>query len=679
MKSRRLKKGPQHFDLVDCPGCPGNVKVKVPKADPNGRVRIKVGPNSYVLMTREEANKPCSQFAAAAASVSETTKPQNLSGRGIVTCAGGSVYFTCVWLLVNVLRRLGCTLPIQVWHIGREEMDYRMQSLLESVPGVRVINGKDHQGPKRWGGWELKVHAIRNSGFKEVLFLDADQVPIADPTHLFDNSQYQETGCVFWPDLLPYGWTMTERAFTKAGLPVPGNSKGYKNPTDYTPLETGQMLIDVERCWPELELTQWLCDRSPDWFPLMYGDKDLFYIAWNKLERKYTLPTNPKWLGVRGQETKGWAVGAFVHHDLDGKPLFQHRVQPFGIKWRLYGHNEPCPGFIHEDWCNELLARLRDKWSGEVWSHHEWTPQDLEFGVGLYGTSWQLSFDDNETGINVKLLADGSVDGARNPNYGRWTVLHTVHGMPLLALCGPAKATVFLGQDSGGCWRNHGEKVMMVRLVPDGWRYTDPMSLVMFNEVVVNNEYRLPDRFPADAVIMDVGAHQGSFARACLDRGAIPGNVHCIECNPDNFKLLQQNVPGVKHYPLAAWTEFSKLRLNFPEGARHSGGGCVVDQKEGVEVQAVPFDFLARKITESHKRIRLLKLDIEGAEFPILQCSQLLHLVDEIVGEYHLAHLRDRYNEDWLTERLFELGFGEVEVKQNHKDLGHFFARRMKS
>src|SRR5437660_5484211 len=41
------------------------------------------------------------------------------AGRGIVTCAGGTRYFTCVWVLIWLLRRVHrCALPIQVWHLG---------------------------------------------------------------------------------------------------------------------------------------------------------------------------------------------------------------------------------------------------------------------------------------------------------------------------------------------------------------------------------------------------------------------------------------------------------------------------------------------------------------------------------------------------------------------------------
>ena len=49
------------------------------------------------------------------------------SSRGIVICAGGQRYFTCAWILISVLQRaLGTKLPIQVWHLGRSEIDRRL-------------------------------------------------------------------------------------------------------------------------------------------------------------------------------------------------------------------------------------------------------------------------------------------------------------------------------------------------------------------------------------------------------------------------------------------------------------------------------------------------------------------------------------------------------------------------
>jgi Mannosyltransferase putative len=55
-----------------------------------------------------------------------------MSGRGIVTCAGGERLFTCVYVLVRILREtLNCTLPIQIWHFGGEELSPVMRWLLK--------------------------------------------------------------------------------------------------------------------------------------------------------------------------------------------------------------------------------------------------------------------------------------------------------------------------------------------------------------------------------------------------------------------------------------------------------------------------------------------------------------------------------------------------------------------
>ena len=58
--------------------------------------------------------------------------------------------------------------------------------------------------------------------------------------------------------------------------------------------------------------------------------------------------------------------------------------------------------------------------------------------------------------------------------------------------------------------------------------------------VARDNEYLLPSRFQADDVIIDIGAHIGSFTYAVLDRGA--GLVIAVEANRDNFRQLQHNI-----------------------------------------------------------------------------------------------------------------------------------------
>jgi len=124
------------------------------------------------------------------------------AGRGIVLCGGGS-YFPCLWVCVRVLRSLGCTLPIELWHLGPREMTEEMKALLQPYDVVfRDAFAVARQFPvRRLDGWELKPYAILNSNFSEVLYIDSDNVVVRNPEFLFDTELYQQTGALFWPDL----------------------------------------------------------------------------------------------------------------------------------------------------------------------------------------------------------------------------------------------------------------------------------------------------------------------------------------------------------------------------------------------------------------------------------------------------------------------------------------------
>jgi hypothetical protein len=124
---------------------------------------------------------------------------------------------------IALLRgKLGCTLPIEVWHLGPDEMGPAMRSLLEDL-GAQAIDAlevaKRHQ-VQCLGGWELKSYALMHSRFSEVLFLDADNVPVKDPSCLFERPEFQETGAIFWPDIARQGrcacWILTMTRYGRA-------------------------------------------------------------------------------------------------------------------------------------------------------------------------------------------------------------------------------------------------------------------------------------------------------------------------------------------------------------------------------------------------------------------------------------------------------------------------------
>ena len=51
-------------------------------------------------------------------------------GQGIVICGGGERYFPSAWVCMNMLRDLGCELPIELWYLGDQEMSAYMIDLV---------------------------------------------------------------------------------------------------------------------------------------------------------------------------------------------------------------------------------------------------------------------------------------------------------------------------------------------------------------------------------------------------------------------------------------------------------------------------------------------------------------------------------------------------------------------
>jgi FkbM family methyltransferase len=220
--------------------------------------------------------------------------------------------------------------------------------------------------------------------------------------------------------------------------------------------------------------------------------------------------------------------------------------------------------------------------------------------------------------------------------------------------------------------------------------------------IIAGDEYELGDQtFDPGDVIIDVGAHIGVFSALCYHRGSRA--IHCFEPNEDNFRFLEQNLrgrPGVCLSRRAVWRSDGEsgagLLLSGRDGENtgaHSllTAGLVPDF--GVQtlteayatshpVETVPLD----EILSGFDRVKLLKIDCEGSEFPILLTSQLLRRVERILGEIHevtgplmenispasrLAGY-EAYRAENLVDRLRSLGF-EVKSRQASPHL-HLFS-----
>ncbi len=117
-------------------------------------------------------------------------------------------------------------------------------------------------------GWQLKPFALLLSRFAEVLMLDADQVPVVDPSVAFDWPQFRETGALFWPDIVDL--KADNPIWAALGLPAERRIS----------LESGQLLVDKRRHRRAAIVTMALNEMAESTYRYVYGDKDTFLLGW---------------------------------------------------------------------------------------------------------------------------------------------------------------------------------------------------------------------------------------------------------------------------------------------------------------------------------------------------------------------------------------------------------------
>jgi hypothetical protein len=183
----------------------------------------------------------------------------------------------------------------------------------------------------------VKVYAIMQSEYEEVLWLDSDVFMIQDPTVLFDDSEYQSKGSLFWRDV---------SGMDRAKVWYPGAPVWQVFDVPYNEaeeFETGIFLINKQKCWTELLMTKFFVSNPVPYFRVVHGDKDCFRLAWQYVQHKRNplsftqidymigncrygfMPYGPFHVG-RVNPWRRWGGGSvMVQRDRQGEPLCNHR------------------------------------------------------------------------------------------------------------------------------------------------------------------------------------------------------------------------------------------------------------------------------------------------------------------------------------------------------------------
>lgn len=175
---------------------------------------------------------------------------------------------------------------------------------------------------------------------------------------------------------------------------------------------------------------------------------------------------------------------------------------------------------------------------------------------------------------------------------------------------------------------------------------SDPFVL----KEIASGEYRKLV-ITSDDVIVDFGLNIGMFTSYALKRGA--KEVHAYEAEKENFELATMNVElnGVSDrahlHNLAVIGNDDEERYFSINVKKNKGAHSLIEKKgrDSTTVKCINVNKILEEIQPT-----IIKMDIEGGEYEVLKSIKNYDNIQQLIFEFHHAHLNDipehtKYNE----------------------------------
>jgi FkbM family methyltransferase len=192
-----------------------------------------------------------------------------------------------------------------------------------------------------------------------------------------------------------------------------------------------------------------------------------------------------------------------------------------------------------------------------------------------------------------------------------------------------------------------------------------------YNEMFVDGKY---DCYELDKMetVLDIGANSGLFSFLCINKGA--KKVYAFEPNQESLQNLNHIVKGINVEVIdkAVYTKDQDLKFYIDPTNTTIGSVSkdhIVKNGNVLEEIIVPAVSLKTFFTENNiDRISLVKMDIEGAEYDIIENleSEVFKKIDSFLIEYH-----DNYSgqAEKLVNKLVSAGYYIDQIRdQNSKN-----------
>ncbi|KAJ5525379.1 mannosyltransferase [Penicillium frequentans] len=301
---------------------------------------VNLKPRPDLVANADEIQRPMQKAhdGFVAAIKEQKARPYNKGAKGIVSSAGGEYLPTFVASL-RMIRRTGCELPVEVFlkdwveyepyicEVVLPMLNAQCKVLEEIMDVVRDGQGKPTKHIKV-EHFQIKPFAMLLSSFENFIWIDADCVPLHDPTALLASDPFSSTGLVTWPDF----WANT-------ASPLYFNISRQSEPlmTARAATESGVMLVSKRKHFPTLLLAVYYNYYGPEYYwPLLgqgaygQGDKDTFIQAASALDTTFHTVSEPVAAVERDYDNGAWTFTAMVQAD----PIEDYKLTSQDI-WRV--------------------------------------------------------------------------------------------------------------------------------------------------------------------------------------------------------------------------------------------------------------------------------------------------------------------------------------------------------
>ena len=153
-----------------------------------------------------------------------------------------------------------------------------------------------------------------------------------------------------------------------------------------------------------------------------------------------------------------------------------------------------------------------------------------------------------------------------------------------------------------------------------------------------------------ESIVFDVGGFEGYYSKKIYDNYGC--NIFIFEPHPLFYKKINNNFKGVSKVKLF---NFGLSNRDFEINISDKGAGSSVmnDVKNGTKVQIRSItDFIYES---GIKRIDLIKLNIEGSEYEVLDDlfnNKLIRIIDNLLIQFHFVGDDSKLKRDLIQQKL---------------------------